>query len=121
MSGKMAPGSLAEWVKSLVRKVASVAPDFQQTRTQAERGQPIDATTMDLTAMTSQAGADVGTHLFKPLALLSMFARPTYLEASAWIEHIPFAFWLTEAIQPRVMVELGTHRGTSYFVNSPAE
>ncbi len=53
--------------------------------------------------------------LLRPLAMRSMLMRPTYLEKSAWLEHIPFAFWLTEAHQPDVFVELGTHYGSSYF------
>ncbi|MBN2427402.1 MAG: class I SAM-dependent methyltransferase [Deltaproteobacteria bacterium] len=44
-----------------------------------------------------------------------MFWRPTYLSPSAWLEHIPFAFWLIETHQPQVLVELGTHYGVSYF------
>jgi hypothetical protein len=32
-----------------------------------------------------------------------------------WLEHAPFAFWLIEALRPRVLVELGTHGGYSYF------
>jgi len=32
----------------------------------------------------------------------------------SWHEHIPFAFALVAAIQPRVLVELGTYRGDSY-------
>lgn len=44
-----------------------------------------------------------------------MFMRPTHLCSSAWLEHIPFAFWMTEAHRPRVFVELGTHHGASYF------
>ncbi|MEO8158925.1 MAG: class I SAM-dependent methyltransferase [Betaproteobacteria bacterium] len=43
--------------------------------------------------------------LTKPLRL-------THL--SAWHEHIPFAFFLIEAIRPRVVVELGSHSGDSY-------
>lgn len=51
----------------------------------------------------------------KKLLLQSMFWSPSYLEKSAWTEHIPFAFWLMEAHRPRVFVELGSHFGTSYF------
>jgi glycosyltransferase involved in cell wall biosynthesis len=34
----------------------------------------------------------------------------------AWLEHAPFAFWLIETLRPRMLVELGTHGGFSYFV-----
>src|SRR4030095_12279760 len=34
---------------------------------------------------------------------------------SAWLEHVPFAFWAVKATQPRCFVELGTHTGLSYF------
>ena len=33
----------------------------------------------------------------------------------SWLEHAPFAFWLIAALRPRVLVELGTHGGFSYF------
>ena len=54
---------------------------------------------------------------FRPLALPSMFWKPNYLnpEHSAWIGHIPFAFWIIEALTPSAFVELGTHWGDSYF------
>ncbi len=32
-----------------------------------------------------------------------------------WTGHIPFAFWLVEATQPDLIVELGTNTGDSYF------
>jgi len=49
------------------------------------------------------------------LSKRSMFWRPVYLAQSAWLEHIPFAFWLTEAHRPSLFVELGVHYGVSYF------
>lgn len=45
----------------------------------------------------------------------SYFWTPEYLEDSAWIEHIPFAFWIIDVIKPKTVVELGVHTGTSYF------
>ena len=33
---------------------------------------------------------------------------------SAWWGHVPFAFWMTAACKPRLLVELGTHYGVSY-------
>lgn len=42
------------------------------------------------------------------------FWRPDYAVDSAWLAHGPFAFWLVEAARPRLIVELGTHRGFSY-------
>ena len=40
---------------------------------------------------------------------------PEWLRDSAWIEHAPFAFWLVEAHQPEVLIELGTYMGYSFF------
>jgi predicted O-methyltransferase YrrM len=45
---------------------------------------------------------------------------PELLVSSGWIEHAPFAFWLMEALKPRLLVELGTHQGYSYFVFNQA-
>jgi hypothetical protein len=33
----------------------------------------------------------------------------------AWVEHIPFAFWLIGACRPKTFVELGTFSGNSFF------
>lgn len=41
--------------------------------------------------------------------------QPQHIVTSAWLEHAPFAFWLTETMRPRMFVELGTHFGFSYF------
>lgn len=52
-----------------------------------------------------------------PLSLLfrrSMLWRIERQARSAWIEHVPFAFWLVDVLRPRVIVELGTYTGVSY-------
>lgn len=40
---------------------------------------------------------------------------PEWLPNSTWIEHAPFAFWLIEAHEPEVLIELGTYMGYSFF------
>ncbi|MGH8076069.1 MAG: class I SAM-dependent methyltransferase [Lysobacter sp.] len=45
----------------------------------------------------------------------SMFLDPRAVPASAWLGHIPLAGWIVEAARPRMLVELGTHLGASYF------
>jgi hypothetical protein len=34
---------------------------------------------------------------------------------SAWIQHVPFAFWLIDVLRPANFVELGTYQGMSYL------
>lgn len=44
-----------------------------------------------------------------------MFENPNRLtEVTAWHGHIPFAFFVIQAMKPRLLVELGTHKGDSY-------
>lgn len=50
-----------------------------------------------------------------PLWRPSMFWAPETVVDSAWREHIPFAFWIMDVLRPKKLVELGTHRGASYF------
>ena len=49
------------------------------------------------------------------LAFESLAWECPFLPDSAWLEHIPFAFFATELAAPRTIVELGTHHGASYF------
>ncbi len=46
-------------------------------------------------------------------ASLSMV--PEDVLPSAWVGHLPFAFWLIEEARPDLLVELGTHNGTSFL------
>ena len=59
------------------------------------------------------------THLPAKLASTwissASFWHPHCTAPSAWTEHAPFAFWLTSVLEPKSFVELGTHRGYSYF------
>jgi hypothetical protein len=44
-----------------------------------------------------------------------VFEAPDYVPVeSAWNAHLPFAFWIVDALKPNVFVELGTHSGASY-------
>jgi hypothetical protein len=45
----------------------------------------------------------------------SMSLPPAHVPPSAWIGHLPFAFWIVEEARPRMLVELGSHHGTSYL------
>ncbi len=49
--------------------------------------------------------------LFNGFTQLQM---PLRVNLSAWITHVPFAFWLTEATKPKLLVELGAHNGVSF-------
>lgn len=44
-----------------------------------------------------------------------MSMAPRQVPPSAWIGHLPFAFWAVEEARPRILVELGSHNGTSYL------
>ena len=52
--------------------------------------------------------------LLAALVRRSMFWTPERAAPSAWIEHVPFAFWLVDVLRPRTIVELGTSTGVSY-------
>ncbi|MCB2106674.1 MAG: class I SAM-dependent methyltransferase [Rhodobacteraceae bacterium] len=51
----------------------------------------------------------------QPYLSPASFQTPHYVCESAWLDHAPFAFWLIGAAAPRTLVELGAHRGYSYF------
>ena len=41
--------------------------------------------------------------------------EPRWMVTSVWVDHAPFGYDLVNAVKPRLMVELGTYRGMSYF------
>ncbi|MGZ6007499.1 MAG: class I SAM-dependent methyltransferase [Rhizomicrobium sp.] len=59
---------------------------------------------------------DLSAHDLMSFVSAESFWVPDQIVDSAWIEHAPFGFWLMDALRPRMIVELGVHRGFSYFV-----
>ena len=51
----------------------------------------------------------------EPLHRPILFSEPDRaVWPPSWIGHIPFAFWIVEALRPETLVELGTHTGNSF-------
>jgi hypothetical protein len=45
-----------------------------------------------------------------------LFAEPErFSDVDSWHEHLPFALVLMDLLEPRIFVELGVHKGDSYF------
>ena len=65
---------------------------------------------VDDVALPSRLQPAFADRLLRPV----VFMRPERLEDSAWLGHVPFAFWLAEAAKPQCFVELGTQTGVSY-------
>ena len=56
--------------------------------------------------------SDFPSELCRPITL----EQPEHsLWPPNWVGHIPFAFWIVEAVKPKLFVELGVHTGVSYF------
>lgn len=51
---------------------------------------------------------------FNPLEHPIIFMHPTRITSSSWLSHVPFAMYLIEILQPKVVAELGAFAGVSY-------
>ncbi|HYZ21530.1 MAG TPA: glycosyltransferase [Rhodopila sp.] len=64
---------------------------------------------------STSSSAPPGTAPLSPLHIGSEIDwQPDHLVQSAWLEHLPFAFWLIKVHRPSCLVELGVERGASY-------
>lgn len=52
--------------------------------------------------------------VFEPFSYPIALEHPLRLAPSGWLLHVPFGMALIDIVQPRVLVELGTHHGVSY-------
>lgn len=41
--------------------------------------------------------------------------EPLHMVFSTWVDHLPFGYDIVAALRPKLLVELGTHKGLSYF------
>lgn len=58
---------------------------------------------------------DISAETLSRLGTSLVFTEPALAGPdTAWSCHLPFAFWLVEALRPSVLVELGVHTGVSY-------
>src|SRR5687768_4507009 len=59
----------------------------------------------------SNDAAEFYRRLYRPI----VFRQPDrVVNPGSWLEHVPFAFWVVDAVRPATLVELGTHSGNSY-------
>lgn len=122
------PMAMIDWTGAWWRKGGVGSGDGKDTheiispqRSLLPKAAPAEVTSCAQETDTSLAGA--GSDVVRPnriqfadLVPLGQMAmkEPKFLHpTSAWLEHIPFAFWLVEHHRPSIIVELGVHTGPS--------
>lgn len=65
--------------------------------------------------ITTQKQREVSAVPLQALAQGSMFWQPDHVEASPWLDHLPWIFWLMETMQPRRCVTLGARLGSPHL------
>jgi hypothetical protein len=61
--------------------------------------------------MTISSRTTLDELLLKPVVLTPPIRL---VDPPSWVSHIPFAFWIVDALRPSTIVELGTQSGNSY-------
>lgn len=57
---------------------------------------------------------------FTQLGLAETLLPSRIIEPTAWIGHIPFAYYIIEKTKPKIIIELGVHTGNSFFAFADA-
>lgn len=102
--------------KGLQDKKASKRPKPSAAKSAAAKSAVGESSVAVTTASPAMPlTGDVSDPLIRLFSLPTILARPVWLTQSPWIEHVPFAFWVIEALAPKLFVELGVRQGASYF------
>lgn len=65
--------------------------------------------------ITQQESRSVASSSLQALAQGSMFWRPAHTAPSAWLHHLPWLFWMMEALKPSRCVTLGVSEGSPHL------
>jgi hypothetical protein len=87
---------------------------MRQRAWKIEAGQPSKDKIFELLRPRSASVPAIGPDALTPIFRRTMLWQPERQAPSAWMEHVPFAFWLVDTLRPGVIVELGTYSGVSY-------
>ena len=96
-----------------LQNIASQFLSFQQLQATVRDSIELPAAVQD-PVDNAAVVSDDGT--FPRCVSFASFWQPEHIVQTGWRQHAPFAFWITEALQPGIFVELGTHHGFSYLV-----